>query len=283
MSEFHVGRIALSPDERLDIVGPCAAQSRRQVMECAREVASYGIRGFRACVFKPRTEPYTFEGVGSRGYPWLAEASDLGLVVATELRTGRQVRKLAEILFDHNPNASLVVWVGSRNTDHVNVRSIGRAAAEDSRISVGHKNPMHLKHGAHPDWVGLVNHLRSGGMSDDHVFLVHRGFSVNDDTHNPDGMKNLPNHEVAMRVSEKLGLPIIMDLSHPAGVASKVELVAEGARLYDYRGLMIEAATPPRISEAKTDKAQHVTVAEAAAIIQRDIVARRALLQERAA
>jgi 3-deoxy-D-arabino-heptulosonate 7-phosphate (DAHP) synthase len=272
--EIHLGRHIIGAGDRVDIIGPCAAQSREQVMESAQAVRNFGHVAFRACVFKPRTSPSPFEGVGESGYHWLAEASGLGLVVSTELRDGDSVRRLAESVFDINPSANILVWVGSRNTDHVNVRSIGQAAAEDPRISVGHKNPMHYKD-HHTDWIGLVEHLRSGGLVDERVVLVHRGFAVNRFMPNPHGMKNVVDHDVAMRVSEQTGLPILLDLSHPAGRAELVNVVAEGAREYPYRGFMIEAAPEHRIAEAITDRPQHVTIEVAHHIVLADIQYRR--------
>lgn len=273
-SELHIGRMILQEDQRLDIVGPCAAQSRDQVMECAQEVKAYGISAFRACVFKPRTAPAPFEGVGAEGYEWLAEATKLGLTAATELRHGDDVRRFAERLLAVNENANAIIWVGSRNTDHLNVRSIGQAVAEYPCLSVGHKNPLHLKED-HNDWIGLIDHLRSGGVADEHVFLVHRGFAVNKYMPNPHGYKNIPEHEVAMHVAERTGLPIIMDLSHPAGRSDLVRTVAEETVDYGYRGFMIEAAPLRRIEEAITDKPQHVTIHEAVEIIRKDNASRK--------
>jgi chorismate mutase len=238
-------------NKRIEIYGPCAAESREQVLNAADAVANMGAEYMRACLWKPRTRP-GFDGVGDEGMSWLAEASLRGVGVATEIFSADQVKKLAEVVFGKNPEAKLLVWLGSRSQIHYLQREVGAAVAEDHRIKLLIKHQM-WEDEAH--WLGIMEHVLDGGASREQLIMCHRGFHPSGRL-NESGYRNLPNYEMAMRVREQTGVPMVVDPSHIGGSVDNVIKVLLESKKYHFDGYMIEAHPNPEV--AKTDAKQQL-------------------------
>lgn len=243
----------LRENEQLIIAGPCAAESREQVLAAAREARKRDIPIMRASLWKPRTEP-GFEGVGERGISWLAEAAEVevGVIPATEVLLPEHAEKTMKGLLAHKDSNEILLWLGSRNQNHLIQREVARAA-NDPRVI------LLIKNQPWPDerhWIGIVNHVIQGGFPSKQIILCHRGFCPNGFP-NPRRLRNLPDWEMAARVREQLSLPMVIDPSHMAGESQKVREVVEEALRWEFDGFMIEVH--PSLSTAHTDARQQLT------------------------
>lgn len=230
----------------LIIAGPCSAESREQLLDtCTRLAQLEGVNLLRAGLWKPRTRPDSFEGVGDRGLPWLVEAQRrTGLPVLTEVAAARHVESVLKSGIDG-------VWIGARTT--VNpflVQEIADAVA-GSDLFLFVKNPMH------PDvelWAGAVERLLKAGVQSDHLALVHRGFSTSN--HWP--YRNDPMWHLAFDMRRRFpALPLICDPSHITGDRTLLQEVAQRAANLNFDGLIIESHVNP--DEALSDARQQIT------------------------
>ncbi len=237
---------------RMIIAGPCAAESRNQVLKSAHMAKERGIDIVRASLWKPRTKP-GFEGVGEQGIEWLEEVAQLGLVPATEVlnenNAQQVIDRIAGVL-----GRDVLVWIGSRNQNHPIQRHIGEIVSGEKRARVLIKNQpwQDLSH-----WLGIIDHVVSGGADPSQIILCHRGFSPG-----TNGLRNNPDFEMAMRVKVETGLPMLIDPSHMGGTRKRVLEIIEQAQNFrigeiDFDGLMIEVHPNP--DEAITDKLQQLT------------------------
>ena len=236
----------------LIIAGPCAAESREQVLTTARLMAKAGVSIFRAGVWKPRTEPDAFEGVGTEALAWLAEAQETtSLPVATEVATPEHVR----LALQHNIRT---LWMGARTTTNpFLVQQIADALTEEttrqhtniSDMTVLVKNPVS------PDlrlWKGAIERIGKAGITD--IKAVHRGFQ----TGQPTTFRNAPMWSVPFALKLDIpDIPLILDPSHMAGKAALVPELSAQAMSLGYDGLMIEAHACP--DQAKSDRDQQLT------------------------
>ncbi len=233
----------------LVIAGPCSAESREQLLDTCEQLARTGrVDLLRAGLWKPRTRPDSFEGVGEEGLPWLKEVSErTGLPVATEVASARHVEGVLRHGID-------CIWLGARTT--VNpflVQEIADAAA-GSRLMILIKNPMH------PDielWAGAVERLHKAGVAHDRMALVHRGFS----TSNHWLYRNDPMWHLAFDIKRRFPtLPLICDPSHISGRRELLHEVAQRAADLNFDGLMIESHCSPQA--ALSDALQQITPEE---------------------
>jgi len=239
------------------IAGPCAAESQEQIISCAKELKKKGIRIMRASLWKPRTRP-GFEGVGTKGIPWLAEATNLGMTVATEILLPEQLTQLIKGISKIGDLNKVLLWIGSRNQNHLIQREIAKIIKEKMPKTV----KLLIKNQAWVDerhWLGIVDHILGSGISPKRLILCHRGFS-SQGQNNPDNFRNLPDFEMAMRVKEKTGLPMMIDPSHIGGTVENVFKVMEMAVNFNFDGIMIEVH--PKPIEAKSDAKQQITFKE---------------------
>lgn len=229
----------------LIIAGPCSAESRDQLLTTARELAATGaVHLLRAGLWKPRTRPDSFEGVGERGLAWLKEAKAItGLPVATEVASARHVELALQAGID-------LLWIGARTT--VNpflVQEIADAAAR-GEASLLIKNPMH------PDielWSGAVERLERAGIARERIGLVHRGFS----THHWH-LRNDPMWHLAFEMQHRHpDLVMLCDPSHISGSRTYLAEVTRTAANLNYDGLIIESHHAPE--EALSDAGQQIT------------------------
>lgn len=228
----------------LIISGPCSAETESQVLETARRLAATGkVDMLRAGIWKPRTRPGTFEGVGSAGLPWLQQAKKLtGLPVTVEVATSKQV----EDALHHDID---VLWIGARTT--VNPFSVQEVADALKGVDV----PVMIKNPINPDlelWTGAVERVDKAGIRN--IGLIHRGFSTYANTE----YRNAPMWHLAIEM--KLRNPAMMminDPSHICGRRDNLLEVAQSAIDLDFDGLMIEAHIDP--DNAWSDARQQVT------------------------
>lgn len=226
------------------ISGPCSAETREQVIETATQLAALKkVHLFRAGIWKPRTRPGMFEGVGSIGLEWLLDAKKItGLPTTVEVATAKQVEEALKYNVD-------VLWIGARTT--VNPFSI----QELSDALVGVDVPVLIKNPINPDielWQGAVERIAKAGIQQ--IGLVHRGFSSYGNT----VYRNAPMWHLAIEMKRRFPeLVFICDPSHMGGKRDLLQELAQKSIDLGYDGLMIESHVNP--SEAWSDAAQQIT------------------------
>jgi chorismate mutase len=228
----------------LIISGPCSAETEEQVLATVQRLAATGkVDMVRAGIWKPRTRPGSFEGIGTKGLPWLQKAKDLtGLPTAVEVATAKQVEDALHFDVD-------VLWIGARTT--VNPFSVQEVADAMRGVDV----PVLIKNPINPDlelWTGAVERVQKAGVKQ--IGLIHRGFSSYGNTE----YRNAPMWHLAIEMKlRNPGLLMINDPSHICGRRDILLDVAQKAIDLDYDGLMIESHIDP--DNAWSDAKQQVT------------------------
>jgi chorismate mutase len=235
----------LIADKPLVIAGPCSAETEAQVLDTCQRLAQTGrVNMLRAGIWKPRTKPGLFEGIGQRGLPWLIKARELtGLPVAVEVATAKHVQDCLAFGVD-------VLWLGARTTvNPFSVQEVADALRGVRDVPVLIKNPLN------PDvelWSGAVERLTKVGV--EQLGLIHRGFSSYGNTE----FRNAPMWHLPIEMKRRFPqLPILCDPSHIAGRRALLPGLAQQAADLDFDGLMIEAHQDP--DAAWSDAAQQVT------------------------
>ena len=233
------------------IAGPCSAETEQQVMTTATALAGHGITTFRAGIWKPRTRPGGFEGLGRIALEWMEElAARYGVAYCCEVASPEHV----ELCSRHGVAA---VWLGARTTANPFMVEELCEALRGRGMAVMVKNPVC------PDarlWVGAVERLKAAGVAD--VAAVHRGFNM----YNNRGYRNAPMWEVAMEFRRECPeVPILCDPSHMGGRRELVEPIARAAVQLDYDGLMVEVHPDP--SSAWSDGGQQLEPAGLEALL----------------
>lgn len=224
------------------IAGPCSAESEEQLLEIAtliRQVTDV----FRAGIWKPRTSPNSFEGVGEKGLEWLKMVrNQTGLKVSTEIATARHAEKCLKAEID-------MLWIGARTTvNPFYVQEIAEAL-KGVNIPIFVKNPIHPELGL---WIGALERLNKVGITK--LAAIHRGFFFYEDAI----FRNNPKWEIPIKLREQLpNIPIICDPSHIAGDRQMVEEVSQTAMDLNLNGLMIETHSNPK--EALSDAEQQIS------------------------
>lgn len=227
----------------LVIAGPCSAETEEQVLEIAHELKDSDVSIFRAGIWKPRTRPGGFEGVGAIGLKWLQKAkAETGLLMATEVATAAHVKLAIEHDID-------VLWIGARTTvNPFAVQEVADALAGTDKI-VLIKNPVN------PDlalWIGGVERLYNAGIKK--LGVIHRGFSTYEKTK----YRNIPEWQLPIELQSRFpDLPLICDPSHITGQRTMIQEVSQQALDLNYDGLIIETHIDP--DNAWSDAAQQVT------------------------
>lgn len=224
------------------IAGPCSAESESQVMRTAEALKAAGVEWFRAGLWKPRTYPGCFEGVGEKGLPWMQKVQrELGMKVCTEVAGAEHVRMCADAGLN-------MFWIGARTT--VNSFLVEEIADACGGLGI----PVLIKNPAARDiglWIGAVERFRRQGVTE--LGLVHRGFPSFGETE----YRNSPEWQVAIEMHSKYPeLPMLCDPSHIAGDADLVPEVAQTAMSMGFNGLMVEAHCCP--DAALSDKRQQM-------------------------
>jgi len=226
------------------IAGPCSAESEEQVLQTARELAALGkVDLFRAGIWKPRTRPGEFEGVGTIGLPWLKKVkAEIGLPVTTEVANTQHVFEALKYGVD-------VLWIGARTT--VNPFSVQEVADALKGVDI----PVMVKNPVNPDlklWIGAIERIYKAGIR--RIAAIQRGFSH----HGESNYRNVPRWQIAIELKRLFpGLEIIVDNSHICGRRDTLLTVAQKGFDLNFDGLMTEVH--PRPDEAWSDAAQQVT------------------------
>jgi chorismate mutase len=242
--ETKKGVEALLQKRPLIISGPCSAETEEQVIQTATRLAATGkVDILRAGIWKPRTRPGSFEGIGTKGLPWLQQAKkESGLPVAVEVATAKQVEDALHFGVD-------VLWIGARTT--VNPFSVQDVADALKGADV----PVLIKNPINPDlelWIGAVERVSNAGIKN--IGLIHRGFSSYGNTE----YRNAPMWHLAIEMKRRNpGMLLINDPSHICGRRDILMDVAQKAIDLDFDGLIIESHIDP--DNAWSDAKQQVT------------------------
>ena len=225
------------------IAGPCSAESELQMMKTAEALVGMKVDFFRAGIWKPRTKPNSFEGVGEKGLPWLKKVkTEFGFKTATEVANAHHVQLALENDVD-------LLWIGARTTvNPFQVQEIAESLRGFDKIVLV-KNPVN------PDldlWIGAFERLNGEGIQK--LGAIHRGFSIYKKTR----FRNEPQWQIPLDFKKELKqIPLICDPSHITGNRDFIEEVAQEAVNFGFDGLMIETHCSP--DEAWSDAAQQVT------------------------
>lgn len=226
------------------ISGPCSAESEEQLLQTAKELAATGkVDVLRAGIWKPRTRPNAFEGVGQLGLPWLKAArQETGLPVATEVANAEHVDQCLKHDID-------ILWIGARTT--VNPFSVQAIADALKGVDI----PVIVKNPINPDlqlWIGAMERLNGSGIKK--LAALHRGFSTADRT----PFRNTPRWDLAIDLKRRYPeIPILCDPSHIAGNRELLGMISQKALDLDMDGLMLESHINPEV--ALSDARQQIT------------------------
>jgi chorismate mutase len=227
----------------LVIAGPCSAETEDQVLKIAHDLKKTDVSVFRAGIWKPRTRPGMFEGVGAIGLKWLKKVKkETGLLIATEVANASHVKLALEYDID-------ILWIGARSTvSPFIVQEIADALNGTDKIVLV-KNPVN------PDlslWLGGVERLYSANIKK--LGVIHRGFSTYEKT----TYRNNPEWQLPIELQNRFpDLPLICDPSHIAGRRDILQDISQTALDLNFDGLMIETHTDP--DNAWSDAAQQIT------------------------
>ena len=228
----------------LIIAGPCSAESEEQILVTAKALAATGkVDIFRAGVWKPRTKPNTFEGMGEKALPWLVEARNAtGLPLAIEVATTAHVESAMKHDID-------IFWIGARTTSNpFSMQEVAEALRGTEKM-VYVKNPMS---GDVELWCGGVERLLACGVKN--IGLIHRGFSG----YGTGDLRNAPMWHLALEMRRRMPhLPIICDPSHICGSRAYIKDISQQAADLNYDGFMIESHINPDV--ALSDAKQQLT------------------------
>ena len=235
----------IDADSPLIIAGPCSAETRSQVLDTATRLAEKGIKVFRAGIWKPRTKPGGFEGVGSEGLEWLKEVKELtGMKTSTEVATRAHVEEALTAGVD-------LLWIGARTS----ANPFAMQEIADTLQAMGADVPVLVKNPVNPDielWIGAMQRLYNAGIR--RLGAIHRGFS----TYGKDLYRNMPLWHIPIELSVRYPqLQIICDPSHIGGKRELIAPLSQQALDMGFHGLIIESHCNPDC--ALSDAAQQVT------------------------
>jgi chorismate mutase len=225
------------------MAGPCSAETEEQVMNTARQLSKIGIKIFRAGIWKPRTKPGCFEGIGEKGLPWMQRVQkETGMLVATEVANTAHVEAALKAGID-------ILWIGARTSANPFAMQEIADALRGVDIPVLVKNPVN------PDlelWIGALERLNGAGIR--RLGAIHRGFS----TYDKRIYRNLPMWHIPIELRRRIpSLPMICDPSHIGGKRELIAPLCQQAMDLGFDGLIIESHCTP--DEAWSDASQQVT------------------------
>lgn len=258
----------INPERPFVIAGPCSAESEEQVLSTALGLKEIGIKVFRAGLWKPRTKPGSFEGVGAAGLQWLSRVKrETGMLTCVEVANASHVKASLKAGID-------ILWIGARTTANPFAVQEIADTLKGCDITVLVKNPVN------PDvdlWIGAIERLQNSGIS--RIYAVHRGFS----TYERGLFRNIPHWYIPIELKRRLpDVPMLCDPSHIAGRRDLILQIAQQSMDLGFDGLMIESHIDPQ--SALSDKEQQVTPSELKnilfSIVIRDYEGTPGLLQE---
>lgn len=225
------------------IAGPCSAESEQQVFETAKALKEAGVEVLRAGIWKPRTRPGTFEGIGSEGLHWMQRVQkELGMKISTEVANVKHVYEALKAGVD-------MLWIGARTTANPFAMQEIADALKGTDIPVLVKNPVN------PDvelWIGALERLNMAGLKK--IGVIHRGFS----TYGKHKYRNIPQWQLPIEIKRRFpDMLMICDPSHISGKREYIHEISQQAMDLGFDGLIIESHICPEI--ALSDAAQQVT------------------------
>lgn len=238
------------------IAGPCSAETEEQTIATAKQLKKGGVNIFRAGIWKPRTRPNCFEGVGSKGLAWLERVKEeTGMLVSTEVAS---VSHLEEAL-KHNID---IIWIGARTTANP------FAIQEIADALRGNDIPVFVKNPVNPDlelWIGAIERITQAGIT--RIGAIHRGFSSYANTK----YRNIPQWQIPIELKQSIkNLPILCDPSHITGDRDLIKEVSQEALDLNYDGLIIESHINP--NKALSDAKQQITPTELFNILEELVI-----------
>ena len=227
----------------LVIAGPCSAETEEQVMNTATQLAKRGIKIFRAGIWKPRTKPGGFEGIGEEGLPWMQRVKqETGMLVGTEVATAKHVEAALKAGID-------VLWIGARTT--ANPFAVQELADSLRGVDV----PVLVKNPVNPDlelWIGALERINGAGVK--RIGAIHRGFS----SYDKKIYRNTPMWHIPIELRRRItNIPIICDPSHIGGKRELIAPLCQQAMDLGMDGLIVESHCNP--DSAWSDAKQQVT------------------------
>ncbi len=239
------------------IAGPCSAETEEQTLTTARQLAQNGIKIFRAGIWKPRTKPGGFEGIGVEGLQWLRRVkNETGMYVATEVATAKHVYEALKYGID-------VLWIGARTT--ANPFAVQEIADALRGVDI----PILIKNPVNPDielWLGAIERIYNAGLHQ--LAAIHRGFS----SYDKKVYRNQPQWHIPIELHRRLpDLPLFCDPSHIGGKRELIAPLSQQAMDLQFDGLIIESHCAP--DNAWSDKAQQLSP-EVLDVILRKLVLR---------
>jgi chorismate mutase len=240
-------------DRAFLIAGPCSLESEMQIMRTAELLANETVHVLRAGIWKPRTRPGSFEGIGKKGLRWLKRAGEsISRPVAVEVATARHVQQSLEAGVD-------ILWIGARTT--ANPFSVQEIADSLAGVDI----PVLVKNPVNPDielWIGALERLCGAGVKK--IGAIHRGFSTLRKT----AYRNVPSWRIPLELKRRFpDLPLLCDPSHICGKKDLLFSVAQEAIDLLFDGVMIEVHHDP--AAALSDSEQQITPAEYHRFLQR--------------
>lgn len=243
----------------LIIAGPCSAESEEQILTTARQLKDMNVSLFRAGIWKPRTRPNSFEGVGSIGLEWLKLVQkEVGMKVATEVANVKHVYEALRYGVD-------VIWIGARTS--ANPFAMQEIADSLKGVDI----PVLVKNPVNPDvdlWMGAIERIMGAGITK--VGAIHRGFSTFDKTR----YRNIPQWQLPIELRQKMpDIPMICDPSHIGGRRDIIHELSQKALDLNFDGLIIETHCNP--DKAWSDAKQQVTPAKLKEILAKLVLRHR--------
>jgi chorismate mutase len=247
----------------LIISGPCGVESEKQVHEIASELSKLNVHLLRGGIWKPRSRPDSFQGIGSEGLRWLKEAGlKNNLPVMVEVATPKHVEEALKEKID-------ILWIGARTT--VNPFLVQEIADALKGVNI----PVMIKNPINPElelWIGAMERIDKAGIQ--HIAGIHRGFSTYEKTK----YRNVPNWQIPIELKRRYpGLPLICDPSHICGTRDLISSVSQTALDLNYDGLMIESHSNPE--QALSDSQQQLTPAALKDLLE-NLVVRSAVIED---
>ncbi len=235
----------IDPKKPLIIAGPCSAETEEQTLDTARQLADLGIKIFRAGIWKPRTKPGGFEGVGSQGLKWLKKVKEeTGMYVATEVATHQHVTEALAEGID-------MIWIGARTS----ANPFAMQEIADTLKELNADIPVLVKNPVNPDlelWIGAMQRIYNAGIRQ--LGAIHRGFS----TYGKHIYRNMPQWHIPIELRLRFPeMPIICDPSHIGGRRELIAPLSQEAFDMGFDGLIIESHCNPDC--AWSDAAQQLT------------------------
>lgn len=238
------------------IAGPCSAESEQQLFETARELKAAGVEVLRAGIWKPRTRPNCFEGVGSEGLEWMRRVQrELDMKISTEVANVKHVHEVLKAGVD-------MLWIGARTTANPFAMQEIADALRGTDIPVLIKNPVN------PDvelWIGALERLNMAGLKK--IGVIHRGFSA----YGRSRYRNIPQWQLPIEIKRRFpDMLMICDPSHISGKREYIQEISQQAMDLGFDGLIIESHICPEM--ALSDAAQQLTPVALSGILEKLII-----------